>query len=132
MITMLRNMILAPALVAAAALATTSAMATTLKVPFSFTAGGQECPAGDYSVDRGFNGNLVTLSNRDGSRNFSWLLSPGDPSPTDHRIVLKFEDRGQTHVLQAVQFGALQTRPLVKKTKRVEYPTTSITAGEGR
>ena len=49
----LHNLILVPAVAAAAALATTSASAeTTLKIPFGFTVAGHYCPAGRYAIER--------------------------------------------------------------------------------
>ena len=52
---MIRNLMLASAVVATAAFATTSAMATTLNVPFSFTVNGKQCPAGTYTVEHEIN-----------------------------------------------------------------------------
>jgi len=129
---MIRNLILSSAVVATAALVTTSAMASTLKVPFSFTVNGQLCPAGQYSVERGINSNLITLSNREGSRSFTWVLHPGEPDPTENAVIMNFEAQGQTHVLASVQYGSKVTSPLTKKSKRTEYPVMSISAGEGR
>jgi hypothetical protein len=129
---MIRNLMLASAVVATAALATTSAMATTLNVPFSFTVNGKQCPAGVYSVERGINSSVVSVSNREGSRNFTWVLHPGDPDPTEKAVILHFENQGDTHVLQSVQYGSQVTSPFTKKSKRTEYPTMSIGAGEGR
>jgi len=125
---MLRNMILAPALVAAAALATTSAMATTLKVPFKFVADGKECPAGYYNVDRSINGNVVTVASRDGSRTLRYVLHPGDPDPTDSSVVLRFAEQGESHILHSVQYGPLVTTT-DKPSKQVEKPYVSIGAG---
>jgi hypothetical protein len=125
---MIRNLILAPALVAAAALATTSAMATTLKVPFKFVADGKECPAGYYNVDRSMSGNLVTVASRDGSRILSYVLHPGDPAPTDSSVVMKFAAQGESHILHSVQYGALETIT-DKPSKHAEKPYVSIGAG---
>ncbi len=129
---MIRNLIVAPALLAAAALATTSAMATTLQVPFSFVASGKQCPAGYYNVQKGMNNNVVTLVSRDGSRNFTYVLHPGNAAPTEKRVVLRFEAQGQNHVLESVQYGAQASQVIEKKSRHNEYPQVSIGAGEGR
>jgi len=129
---MIRNLILAPAFVAAAALATNVAHATTLRVPFSFSVNGKQCPAGYYSVERGFNNNVVTVASKDGSRSFTWVLHPGDPEPSSKAVMMRFENQGETHALQLVQYGSQVTTAMTKKSKRTEYPTTSIGAGEGR
>ena len=127
---MIRNTIFAAAVVAV--LASTSAMAATLNVPFSFVAGGKQCPAGTYTVQRGINGGVVTLTSREGSRNFTWVLSPGDPAPDDKAVVMHFETQGDTHVLDSIQYQSQVTSSLAKKTSRTEYPAVSVSAGQGQ
>jgi len=129
---MIRNTILAAAVVATAALASTSAMASTLKVPFSFVAGGKQCPAGTYTVQRDIYGSVIKLTNHEGTRNFSWVLRPGDPAPGDKTVVMHFEAQGDTHVLESIQYQSQVTSSLAKKTSRTEYPVVTIRAGEGR
>jgi hypothetical protein len=111
----LRNLALAPALMAAAALMTTSAMAeTAIKVPFNFTVGGKVFPAGRYVVERDDSGSFVSLINRDVPVVASWVLTPGSPAPTETKIALKFDEVGHTHVLQSIQYGGLITSKLDK------------------
>jgi hypothetical protein len=127
----LGKLLAAPVMMAAAALATNSAMASTLlKVPFSFTVAGHNCPAGLYMVQRDTTGGLVTLSSRDSSRSFSWVLEPGNPDPMDSRVVLTFDDFGETRALQSVQFGPMITPRLDKKARRSEHPTQRMIAGQ--
>ena len=117
----LRKLILVPAVMAAATLATTSAMAEArVKVPFSFTVDGKNCPAGQYTVDRDARSNLVTLKGRDASQTFTWLLNPGDPGPKDANVVLRFGADGQKHTLQSIQYESLITRRL-DKTNSAEH-----------
>jgi hypothetical protein len=111
----LRNFVLAPVVMAAAALATNTAMAETVKVPFKFTVAGKDFPAGYYSVKREFSLGMVTLRSNATSQSFIWILAPGDPAPTDTAVVLRFDQLGQDHVLQSVQFGPLITSRLDKK-----------------
>jgi hypothetical protein len=124
-----RKFFLAPALLAAAAVATGTAMAETLNVPFSFTAGGKVCPAGVYEVDKGPVANTVRVRSEDASRNFVWILTPGEPSPTDGRIVLTFDnDKDGAHALQSVQYRNMITSRLDKPAK--EYVPSRIVAGQ--
>jgi hypothetical protein len=111
----LRNFVLAPAVMAAAALATNTAMAETVKVPFKFTVAGKEFPAGYYSVKREMSVGMVTLRSNATSQSFTWIIGPGDPSPTDTAVTLRFDELGQDYVLQSVQFGPLITARLDKK-----------------
>jgi hypothetical protein len=117
MISTLRSIVLAPAILAAAALATNVAVAeTTIKVPFNFSVAGKSMPAGFYTVKRDSTGNIVSLRGRDAEHTFNWILAPGEPSPTDSRIVLRFDTDGQSHELRSVQYAAGITSRLNKKT----------------
>jgi hypothetical protein len=114
----LRKLVLAPAVLAAAALAITSATAeTTIKVPFAFTVAGQAFPAGRYLVQRDDTGSFVTLASKDSARSTSWVLGPGAPGPTENKVALKFND---THALQTIQYGSMITSRLDKKTAESE------------
>jgi hypothetical protein len=115
----IRNLALAPVLLAAAALMTTSAMAeTAIKIPFNFTVGGKVFPAGRYVVERDDSGSFVSLINRDVPQEASWVLTPGEPAPNDSKIALKFDRVGNTHVLQSIQYGGLITSKLDKNLER--------------
>ena len=127
----LRKFVLAPVILAAAALTANSAMAAaTVKVPFSFTANGEECPAGYYSVDRGIHGHIVTLRSQKTTQAFSWLIGPGNPGPTETKVSLKFDQYGSTHTLQSVQFGSDITSRLDKNSKIAER--VSLRNGQGQ
>ncbi len=123
----LRNLVLMSA-VAVAPLATTAAMAeTTLNVPFSFTVNGKVCPAGTYKVERtSADKNLVTLRSLDARNSFQWTLGPGDPAPTDDRIILSFNAEGPTHVLRSVQYGPQVTTNLDKHATMNERMTARM------
>ena len=128
----LRNFVLAPAVIAAAALATNTAMAeTTLKVPFSFTVAGKNCPAGLYSVQwESIHSNFVTLTNKDASQSFTWVVSPGDPAPGDTAVVLRFDELGDMHALRSVQYGPRITSRLDKKINETKHVKTRIVSGQ--
>jgi hypothetical protein len=114
----LRNFVLAPAVMAAAALATNTAMAEAVKVPFSFTVAGKNLPAGYYSVQCEISHNMVTLRSSETRQSFTWIIAPGNPAPTDTAVILRFDELGQEHALQSVQYGPMITSRLDKKTKQ--------------
>lgn len=119
--TRFRSLILASAAIAAAAMSSIPAMAvitTSLNVPFSFTVQGEAFPAGEYSVQRDDLGNFVKLQSKDASLHHSWLARAGETSPD--RVVLRFEEHGQQHVLQSVQYGRLVSPRLTGKGKKGE------------
>ena len=111
----LRKLVLAPAVMASAALATGSAMAETpINVPFSFSVAGKTFPAGRYIVERDSHRAAVTLVTPDRSESVSWLIGPGSPAPTETKVALKFAEVGPTHVLESIQYGAQITNRLDK------------------
>jgi hypothetical protein len=111
-----KTLVLVPAILAAAVVATNTASAEeTLKVPFSFTVAGKLCPAGTYKVDKNASNGIVTLRNVETAKTFNWILRPGYDAPKDTKVVLKFDEIGQTRVLQSVQFGPLTTSRLDNK-----------------
>ncbi len=122
--------ILAPAVLAAAVLATSSATAeTTVKVPFKFTAAGQVCPAGYYTLIHDDTSNFVTLTRKGTSQNFTYILGPGDADPTANKISLKFDELNGTHVLQSIQYGSQVTSRLDKKALRDMERESQLTGG---
>jgi hypothetical protein len=127
----LRTLVLAPVVMAAAVLATNTAMAesTNIKVPFSFTVAGKVCPAGIYLVQKDLTQSLVTLQSKDGTKSFTWTLSPGDAAPTDTAVKLKFDEVGNSHTLRAVQYGPLETYKL-GAFKHAQHSPATETQGQ--
>jgi len=118
---------------AAAVLATNSAKAeTTLNVPFSFMVAGKACPAGHYTVKENPIGTLVTLTNEDSSRVFTWILGPGSPDFKDGEVVLKFDVAGQTHLLRTIQINSMTTPILDKNRRNSEYISAELAAHHGQ
>jgi len=123
----LPRFILASAVAAMAALTTSNALADSrVNVPFSFSVNGKVCPAGSYSVGRDDTTGVVILRNtEDWKRSFAWVASPGEPAPTDNRIVLRFDKSGENYTLQSVQYHALITARLDGR-KNNEAPTRTV------
>jgi hypothetical protein len=108
-----KKVLLASAIAATAALATLPAMAsTTVHVPFSFAVAGKILPAGIYRVERDSSGSFVTLASLKSSQSFTWILNPGHPDRSDHKVSLRFEGRDRTHVLESIQYGSKVTPKL--------------------
>jgi hypothetical protein len=123
----LPKFLLASAIAAMAALTTSNALADTkVNVPFSFTANGKVCPAGNYSVGHNATTGVVTLRNDSWQRNFAWQMSPGDPAPTDGRVILRFDKEGDSYTLQSVQYRNLMTSRLDGKKHNNEAPTRVV------
>ena len=106
------RLLLVPAIAAAASLSTQSAKAETITVPFSFTANGDTFPAGAYTVQEDMQASVVTLHEVNGTKAIKFAVGPGDPSPTDNRVVLRFETKGDEHVLESVQYASKITARL--------------------
>ena len=127
----LHSLIPAAAMLAAAALSTTPAMAeSTVKVPFSFVSDGHNCPAGVYSVSETNYNNTVTLHGP--TQSFTWMVIPGDSAPSDKRVILKFDQIGQTYLLRSIQYHADTTSRLDKKARDLESAQERTLSGQGQ
>ena len=125
----LRTIVLAPVVLAAVAFTANSAMAETkLNVPFSFTVHGKTCPAGQYSVIPDKTGGAVKLQGV--SEGITFLIHPGDPTPNDQRIVLKFDEIGSDYFLRTVQYRDQITSRLDSKAKDLEKATIRVVGGQ--
>jgi hypothetical protein len=125
----LSTLVLASTALAAAALATLPAVAETttkLTVPFSFTVDGQSLPAGEYSVKR--DNVFVRLEGKDASQSFVWVAAP--TATKGDMVILKFDPRGETHVLQSVQYGPLVTNRLDKKSSKANEMSPQYVPGQ--
>jgi hypothetical protein len=124
----LRNLVLAPVVMAAAALTANTAMAEAkVDVPFSFQVAGKTLPAGQYIVDRLNNNSVVTLKNKQTAQSYNWILTPGSPAPDATAVVLRFD--GETHSLRTVQYGGMITPRLDKKSGHNEHVPTQVVLG---
>ena len=130
----LRALVLAPAMIAAAALATTSAMAeSTVNVPFSFTVAGKHCPAGQYTIQRDPIHSFVTLRSKYAPVGFNWILGPGDGVARDSNIRLSFAVQEQSYALDSVQFGSQTTSQSTRhlnKSPRTEHKQIVTVGGQ--
>jgi hypothetical protein len=114
---LLRCIVLASGIILAISLTTKTANAETriVNLPFNFSIDGEIFPSGAYSIERAWRTGSVTLKNEDASRSFTWGLGPGDPAPTDTRVVLRFDKIGHSYALRSVQFESMITPRLDKK-----------------
>jgi hypothetical protein len=125
----LRSFVLTPVVMAAAVLTAHSAMAETkLDVPFNFSVNGKACPAGEYKVIAADQDNRVVLAGA--SHSFTWILHPGEPAPTDRRIILKFDELGENHVLRSVQYHNQVTSRLDKHAQEMESASIRVVQGQ--
>lgn len=129
---LLPRFVLASAVLLAGAMAAAPAMAEVMvDVPFDFTVNGKLCPAGRYQIGHDATSSLVTLrATETWSRSFTWIAGPGEPSPTDSRIVLRFDENGGEHELQSVQYGSMITNRLDRKPRPSEYVPTREISGQ--
>jgi hypothetical protein len=123
------TLVLVPAIMAVAALTTIPAKAETktLNVPFSFTVNGKTCPAGAYKVQGDTVSNLVELASIHSSQSF--ILLAHKAGKNDSRVILRFDDAGDTHALQSIQFGPIVTARLDGKSSKAEGRDTQISGG---
>lgn len=126
----LRSLVLAPVVLVAVAFTAHSAMAASVNVPFNFSVNGKMCPAGQYTVQADAWGDSVKLSS--GSRSFTLLIHPGNPAPTDKRVVLEFDQVGTRHLLRTIQYRDQITSRLDKRTSDLERASVPVSRVEGQ
>jgi hypothetical protein len=119
------------ALIMTAALGVGPAVAETanVKVPFSFNVAGETFPAGYYWIQRDDLRDFVTLAAKGSSQHFTCLIGPGTPSPSQYKVALNFDQVGQTHLLQSIQYGTLISRRLDKKALESERASVARSGG---
>jgi hypothetical protein len=105
---------------AAVAVSPAVAQTTSVNVPFSFNAAGKTFPAGAYWVSRDDQAESVTLIAKGSPQSFTSLIGPGAANPSENKIALSFDQVGQTHFLQSIQFGTKTTGRLDKKALESE------------
>ena len=121
---------LASAVMAAAALTTNTAMAEKhLKVPFDFTVAGKTWPAGMYQVEKEPSSSLVTLKSVDAKKSITFVARPGDAAPNDHRVILKFDNIGDTRALRTLQYESFTSPQFDKEKKHAEFGTGRLSQG---
>jgi len=125
----LHSLVLAPVLLAAAVVTPQHASAAVLHVPFAFTVAGQSLPAGDYKVVRDQSGTVITLVATD-QKSFNWLLGPGDPDPGTQGVTMRFDNTNSGYALRSIQYNALITRQLDKKSHQNEDRPSHVIRGE--
>jgi hypothetical protein len=127
----LRSLVLAPVVLVAVAFTANSAMAeSTVTVPFNFSVKGKACPAGQYTVQADKWGNSVKLEGA--SRSFTLLIHPGDPAPTDKRVILQFDQVGTRRFLRTVQYRDQITSRLDKRSRELESASMSVQTVQGQ
>ena len=96
---------------------------------FPFYAGDVKLPAGDYKVVRDSKLSVVTLVTTN-QRSFNWLLAPGDPNPGDQGVIMLFDNTDSGYALRSIQYNALITRQLDKKSHQNEDRPVHVIRGE--
>ena len=109
-----RSIVLASAILAAAAFTTHTAAAETVKVPFDFKINGKTLPAGQYYVNPTHQLNFVSLEAATTGKSYTWVLEPGDPSPTSSDVTVSFTKDDAGYQLHSIQFHA-RTTPRIDK-----------------
>ena len=118
---MTRSVILATAsLCATAAFAADKAV---VNIPFNFQSKGESFPAGRYIAALDRDHNVLALSSATNpSVSAHWIAGPADCNPNDEKLILKFDDQGNAHMLRTVQLGP-------RITSRLDAPARHHDAG---
>jgi hypothetical protein len=109
------------AVLAAVSLCATAAFAVSravVDIPFSFVSQGQTFPAGKYIATLDLNHNVLALNNATETRlSARWTAGPADCDPNDEKLILKFDNLGNTHMLSTIQLGSRITPRLDARSR---------------
>jgi hypothetical protein len=116
-----------------AALAQGSTHAVRANIPFSFSAGGQVLPAGEYTISINLDAHWAMIGQKANGRS-SFLMGSPDDSSRDERTVLIFKlGEGEVHALREVKgpdlgvsFNAKEPRTTMKVQNRSDESVTII------
>jgi hypothetical protein len=125
----LHSLILTSALAAAAAVTPQHASAAVLHVPFAFTVNGQILPAGEYTVLHDYTKSFVTLVSAD-QKTFNLLVGPGEPAPGTQGVIMRFDRSDSGYALRNIQYNAMITGRLDKKSHQNEDRPVHVIRGE--
>mgnify|MGYP001445131855 CR=1 FL=1 len=89
--------------ISAAAASAQSSLSLHVHVPFNFTAGQANLPAGDYVVAQESNSGLILLQSQASKSAAAILTSNGDTPLTNRSPQLIFERRGERNVLTQIR-----------------------------
>lgn len=114
--TIIRSVVLAAvSLCATAAFAVDKAV---VDVPFNFVSQGKAFPAGQYIASLDMNRNVLALScAKDSTISARWIAGPADSNPNAEKLILKFNDLGNTHMLSTIQLGSRITPRLDARSR---------------
>ncbi len=130
----MRNILGTIVMMSAVAATTFAANAATsekrFEVPFNFTVGGQNWPAGTYLLDKNGTTYSAHLQSMDAKKNLALTLSPGDPAPNDTRAILTFAEDNQNHELKSVQFGSMVGALRQSQSRQHEQRTIRTVQGQ--
>lgn len=115
--TILRSAVLATVSV----LCATAAFAvdrTVVNIPFNFVSQGKAFPAGQYIATLDLNHNVLSLSSATNTAlSARWAAGPADCDPNNEKLILKFNDLGNTHMLSSIQLGPRITSRLDARSR---------------
>lgn len=126
----LGKIVLMSAVVATTFAANAASSQKRFQVPFSFTVAGQTWPAGTYLIAKNSFTDNVLLQSVDSTKMIALTLGPGDPSPSDRRVILTFAEEDQNHALKSVQYGPLVGSLSGKHGKQLEQRPVRTVQGQ--
>ena len=125
---MIRSVLLATAsLCATAAFAASQAV---VDIPFNFVSEGHTFPAGRYAATADPSHNLLALASMTDTKvSARWIAGPADYIPGDEKLILKFDDLGNAHILRSMQLGPRITSRLDAPARHHDAGSIAATAG---
>lgn len=132
MISTFGKLLLVPSAVVALGLTTLPAVAEArVNIPFSFSVGNQQYPAGQYVIEQGnLYNRVLTIQSKDTPTGFNCILTPGGNDENPNKVSVVFDVRDNNYALRNIQFGTLTSPRMDKIVDRSEHAPVRVVQGQ--
>ncbi len=102
-----------------------------VNIPFSFSVGGEQYPAGQYLLEQGQMYNrLLTIQNKDVPTAFNCTLSPGGDATHPDKVTVVFDVRENNYSLRNIQYGTLTSPKFDRGVDHSEHTPVRVVEGQ--
>lgn len=100
-------------------------------IPFNFSIGSEQYPAGQYLLKQGQMYNRVlTVQSEDTPTAFHCTLTPGGDTDNPNKVAVIFDVRDNNYTLRNIQYGALTSPKMDKTLDRSEHTPVQVIEGQ--
>lgn len=100
-------------------------------IPFNFSVGGEQYPAGQYLLKQGqIYNRVLTIQSKDTPTAFNCTLTPGGDNDDPSKVAVIFDVRDGSYALRNVQYGTLTSPRFDRAIDRSEHTPVRVIEGQ--